>query len=424
MNSQSMDAAKSPASMAVEAGHSSKSRRDTAAFLCLDDFEIAARRHMPHPIYQYVSGGTETNQSLRSNRSAFGDFELVPRFLVDVSRADIQAEIFGHSYSAPFGIAPMGVAGLWAYRGDAALAEGARRENIPMMLSGASLMRLEDVRKVNPGAWFQMFLPGTDAEISALTRRVLAAGYETLVITVDCPVNGNRENNARAGFSTPIRPSLRLAWQGLTHPRWTFGTFLGTMIRHGMPHFENNHATRGVPIFSASAQRDLSAAAHANWTQFQLVRAQWPGKLIIKGILDPRDAAMAVACGADGVIVSNHGGRQLDGAVAPLRVLPDVVEACPGTPVMIDSGIRRGTDVLKALALGASFVFVGRPFAYAASVAGIDGVVKAIELLKGEVQRNLALAGRQSLDDVDPSILYDRAERRVVRQKDRNPGDE
>ncbi|CUJ69508.1 alpha-hydroxy acid oxidase [Achromobacter xylosoxidans] len=380
--------------------------RKLESCLSLDDFELAAKRHLPTPFYQYVSGGTETNQSLRSNRSVFSDFELVPRFMVGVDNVDTSVDLLGHRYSLPFGIAPMGVAALWAYRGDTVLASAAAVENIPMMLSGASLIPLEDVRQANQRAWFQMFFPSEDAGIVALTERVRAAGYETLVITVDCPVNGNRENNARAGFSTPVRPSLRLAWQGITHPRWTAGTFLRTLFTHGMPHFENNHAHRGVPIFSASAQRDLSAAAHADWRQVKLVRELWKGKLIIKGLLDPRDAAMAAACGADGVVVSNHGGRQLDGAAAPLRVLPGIVAACPGIPVMLDSGVRRGTDVIKALALGAKFVFVGRPFAYAASVGGREGVLRAIQLLKEEVQRDMALAGRRSVGDIDKSVLY------------------
>ncbi|MGB8420802.1 alpha-hydroxy acid oxidase [Paraburkholderia sp.] len=376
--------------------------------LCLDDFEVKARRHLPLPFYEYVAGGAETNQSLRANRQIFAEIELMPRFLVDVGQVDTSVTLFGHRYDSPFGIAPMGIAALWAYRGDVVLAQSAADENIPMILSGASLIRLEDVRQANKDAWFQMYLPGDEAGIKALVGRVQAAGYETLVITVDCPVHSNRENNVRAGFSTPVRPSLSLAWQGLTHPRWTVGTFLRTLVQHGMPHFENNHVTRGVPIFSPSAERDLSAAAHLDWSHFRMIRRLWPGNLVIKGLLDPRDAVEAVSAGADGVILSNHGGRQLDGAVSPLRVLQKVVEACPTVPVMMDSGIRRGTDVLKALALGAKFVFVGRPFAYASSIAGEAGVSHAVNLLKSEISRDMALLGVARPSDLDDTCVVRR----------------
>jgi L-lactate dehydrogenase (cytochrome) len=217
------------------------------------------------------------------------------------------------------------------------------------------------------------------------------------VITVDCQVAGNRENNVRAGFSTPLRPTARLAWDGISHPRWLFGTFLRTLLRHGMPHFENNEATRGPPIVSPSVLRDYSDRGHLNWQHFELIRRLWKGRLVIKGILDAEDARIARDAGAEGIIVSNHGGRQLDGAVSPLRVLPDVVAACPDIPVMMDSGVRRGTDVLKALALGAKFAFVGRPFGFAAAVGGEEGVSHAIRLLYDEVDRDMALLGITSL---------------------------
>jgi L-lactate dehydrogenase (cytochrome) len=225
------------------------------------------------------------------------------------------------------------------------------------------------------------------------------------VITVDASIASNRENNIRAGFSTPLRPNLALAWQGLTHPRWLFGTFLRTIAQHGMPHFENNFARRGAPILSPDVQRDFSDRGHLTWQHLRMIRRMWPGQLVVKGILDVRDARLAVDTGADGIIVSNHGGRQLDGTVPPLKVLPGIVAACPEVPVMIDSGFRRGTDVLKALALGAKFVFVGRPFNYAAAVAGEPGVRKAIALLREEVSRNMAMLGVNQLSELDASYL-------------------
>jgi L-lactate dehydrogenase (cytochrome) len=373
--------------------------------LCLDDFEAAARRHLPGPVFAYVSGGVERDHSLRANEREFERHEFVTRVLIDTSKRSTVSPLFGKTWSGPFGIAPMGLAALSAYRGDLVLAEAAARENVPMILSGSSLIPLETVIEANPEAWFQAYLPGSEAEIVALIDRVKRAGYGTLVVTLDASIAANRENNIRAGFSTPLRPSLRLAWEGLAHPRWLTGTFLKTLVRHGMPHFENNFARRGAPILSSTVLRDYSDRGHLNWDHLRMVRATWPGRLVVKGILDSRDARLAVETGADGIIVSNHGGRQLDGTVSPLRVLPRVIAACPEVPVMIDSGFRRGTDVLKALALGAKFVFVGRPFNYAAAVAGEPGVRKAIRLLREEVSRNMAMLGARSVSEIGGDFL-------------------
>lgn len=392
-------AAASPAAQAIQLpgrlGH----------ILSLDDFERAARRHLPKPVFAYISGAVERNHSLRANAQSFEQYEFVPRMLVDISRRSTTTTLLGKRWSAPFGLAPMGISALSAYRGDLVLAQAAAAENVPMVMSGSSLIRLEEVVQTNPDAWFQAYLPGDEANIVALVERVRQAGYRTLVVTVDASIASNRENNIRAGFSTPLRPSLSLAWQGVTHPRWLFGTFLRTIALHGMPHFENNHARRGAPILSPSVARDFSDRGHLNWDHLRLIRRMWPGQLVVKGLLDVRDARLAVDCGADGIVVSNHGGRQLDGTVAPLRVLPGIVAACPEVPVMIDSGFRRGTDVLKALALGARFVFIGRPFNYAASVAGEPGVRKAILLLREEVSRNMAMLGVNALTELDASYL-------------------
>jgi L-lactate dehydrogenase (cytochrome) len=281
------------------------------------------------------------------------------------------------------------------------LAKAAAQENIPMIMSGSSLIRLEEVIQENANAWFQAYLPGDVVQIERLIERVERAGYRILVLSVDTPVAANRENNVRAGFSTPLRPSVRLAWDGLTHPAWSLGTFARTLLKHGMPHFENNYATRGAPILSASVLRDFSDRGHLNWQHFKRIRAMWKGKLVIKGILDKNDARIALDHGVDGVIVSNHGGRQLDGSIAPLRVLPEIAGVCGAIPVMMDSGIRRGTDVLKALALGAQFVFVGRPFNYAAAIAGEAGVRHAIRVLATEIDRDMAMLGVNTLGEID-----------------------
>ena len=375
------------------------SPRRLRGILCLDDFEAAAQVHLPRPLFGYIAGAAETNLSLRGNRDAFDAYRFVPRVMIDISGRRMQRDLFGVTYAAPFGIAPVGLAALWAYRGDLVLARAAADASIPMILSGSSLIPLEAVAAASPQAWFQAYLPGDADAIAALVGRVQRAGFGTLVITVDIPIAANRENNLRTGFSTPLRPSLRLACDGLTHPRWLLGTLGRTLLRHGMPHFENNYASRGAPILSRHVERDFSDRGHLHWGHLSQIRRQWPGRLVVKGILHVDDARRARDIGADGVIVSNHGGRQLDGAVSPLQVLPGIVQACPEIPVMLDGGVRRGTDVLKALALGARFVFAGRPFAYAAAVAGQAGVAHAIGLLSAEVSRNMAMLGLTSLEE-------------------------
>jgi L-lactate dehydrogenase (cytochrome) len=375
--------------------------------LCLDDFETEAKCFLPRPIFGYVAGAAETNRSFEMNRSAFQRYSFTPRVLVDVSQITQSITLFGKRYAQPFGIAPTGLAALYAYRGDIRLAQAAQTSNIPMILSGSSLIPMEDVAAVSNDAWFQAYLPGADEAIVQLVQRALSARFETLVVTVDTPVGANRENNVRAGFSTPLRPSLRLAMEGLTHPRWLFGTFFKTLASHGMPHFENSFATRGAPIMSPNVQRDFTGRGHLNWRHLDLIRAMWPGKLIIKGILSPDDAKIAIQAGLDGIIVSNHGGRQLDGAVAPFAALPRIVEVAGNIPVMMDGGIRRGTDVLKALALGAQCVFLGRPFAFAVSIGGLAGVQRAIQLLSDEIARDMALLGVPSITDLNLACLAD-----------------
>jgi L-lactate dehydrogenase (cytochrome) len=364
-----------------------------AGVLCLEDFEAKARRRLPRPIFGYVAGAAENNWSRQDNRAVFDEYGFTTRVLVDVSRRSQAVELFGVTYSSPFGIAPMGINALSAYRGDLVLARAASQTGIVSIMSGTSLIPMEAVAEAAPGTWFQAYLPGDTARIEALVERVARAGYKTLVLTVDIPVPANRENNVRTGFSTPLRPSLRLAWDGLSRPAWLATTFLRTLVQHGMPHFENSFATRGAPIVSSSVLRDFSAREHLNWSHLDQIRRQWKGNLVVKGILGVPDALAARDHGVDAIILSNHGGRQLDGAVSPMRVLAPVVDAVGRLPVMIDSGFRRGSDVLKALALGARMVFVGRPFNYAAAVAGVPGVAHAIALLQAEVDRNMAMLG-------------------------------
>ena len=376
-----------------------------ANILCLDDLEAAARRHLPRPVFGYVAGSSETGRSERGARSAYEDYVFRSRVLTDVSKRDMSVELLGKRHAAPFGIAPMGISALSGYRGDIAQARAAQAAGIPMALSGSSLIPLEEVIAAAPDTWFQAYVPGDMTRTAPLIERVAKAGYKTLVLTVDVPLLGGREHYIRAGFSTPLRPGLRLAFDGITHPRWLFGTFLRTFFKHGMPHFENSYATRGAPILSRSVLRDFTARDHLSWTHFDEIRRLWPGKLVVKGILHPEDATRARDRGADALIVSNHGGRQLDSVMAPLHALPEIVAAVPDLPVMIDGGIRRGTDVLTALALGAKFVFIGRPFNYAASIAGEEGVTHVVNLLRAEIDRNMAMLGINDCRELHPEML-------------------
>ncbi|WFF42184.1 alpha-hydroxy-acid oxidizing protein [Salinicola endophyticus] len=391
-------------SISARARHAWVKRR-LAPLYNLHDFEAAARRYLPRAIFAYIAGAAEDGHSFQANRDAFDDYGFVPRVLVDVSRVDQTTTLLGLPMASPFGIAPMGLGALWAYRADVVLAEAARAAGIPMIMSGSSLIRMETLGGSGESTWFQAYLPAGREGIQALVSRVQAAGFTTLVITLDTPVATNPDNRRRAGFSSPLKPSLGLAWDGLSHPGWLFGTFLRTLARHGMPHFENNYASRGAPIFSPRVNRDISDRGHLNWDDLAFIRQHWPGRLVLKSVLHPADAARAKALGMDALIVSNHGGRQLDGALSPLRALPGIIAAVGDLPVMIDSGFRRGTDVLKALALGARFVFIGRPFAYAAAVGGAPGVTHAIDLMAAEIRRDMALLGITRLDQLHKDHL-------------------
>jgi len=377
--------------------------RNLRSILALTDFEAAAKRHLPRPIFGYVSGGSETDASLRGNRAVFDEIGFVPRTLTDTSRRSLTTTLFGQTYDAPFGFAPMGGSSLVAFQGDIVLARVAAQNNVPMITSGASLTALEDVRKAGRTSWFQAYLPGEADVITALVERCARAGYETLVLTVDVQVAANRENNVRNGYNAPLRPTMGLAWECLKRPNWLLGTFVRTLLTQGMPHYENMGPR--TPLISSSGARSTGRRDQLSWRHVELMRRLWKGKLVLKGVLNREDTRIACASGVDGVIVSNHGGRQLDGAAAPLRVLPEVVAEAGGMTVMLDSGIRRGTDILKAVALGAQFVFVGRPWLYAAAIAGGTGVHHAFKLLRDEVDRDMALIGIASLAEMTPALL-------------------
>jgi L-lactate dehydrogenase (cytochrome) len=237
-----------------------------------------------------------------------------------------------------------------------------------------------------------------------MVARAARAGIKVFVLTVDVPVGSNREDDARAGYSMPLRPTPRLSWDGLTHPRWLAATAARTLLRRGMPLISNMEPDTGINLFSRKVTR-ITGHSSFTWTQVELIRKLWNGPFVLKGLLSGEDARIARESGADGIVVSNHGGRQLDAAVSPMEVLNEIKAESGEMAVIVDSGFRRGTDVLKALALGADFVLVGRPFLFAAALAGDPGVQHAISLLSSEIDTDLALLGLRNLAELSPEIL-------------------
>lgn len=365
------------------------------AALNLFDLERMARRRLPRGVFGFIEGGAEDNRSRDNNRAAFDRLRLVPRGLVDVSARPQDVSLFGHRFASPFGIAPMGIAGIARFGADVAMARAAARCNVPFTLSNVATASLEEVaRSCDSVKWMQAYLPADRERVARFIGRAHDAGYQALLVTIDVQVGSNRENNQRSGFTLPLKLGPRLALDGLMHPRWLAGVLGRTLMAGGVPRMPNS-AMFDSPSMLASASPTLrSSGDRLDWEFLRWLRDQWRRPLLVKGVLHVDDAHRAVECGLDGIVVSNHGGRQLDGAVSPLEVLPDIVAAVAGRlTVLVDSGIRRGTDVLKAMALGASGVLCGRPMLYGAAVGGEEGVAHAIGILRSEIDRDLALMG-------------------------------
>jgi len=360
--------------------------------LNIDELRDISRRRLPKLVCQYLEGGSEDQLTLSANREAFERIQLVPRTLVDVSQRSQKTTIFGRVYECPVGIAPIGAAGLFWREGDIALARAARSANIPFVLSTHSFVTLERVSWEAGGPpWFQLYMPRERDVALTIVRRAAASGCEALVLTTDVPVGANREYNERNGFSLPLRIGPRKMLDGLLHPRWVCRVFLPTWLERNNPMRLSEWATR----------RD-----HMCWGDFDWLRDAWPRKLFVKGVLAVEDAQLAADHGADGIFVSNHGGRQLDGVPSPMELLPQIAAAVGGKlTIMVDGGIRRGSDIIKALALGADMVFVGRAAMYGLAAGGEAGVRRALQLLRAEMDRVLALLGCASIEDLGPQFL-------------------
>ncbi|WP_428486368.1 alpha-hydroxy acid oxidase [Rhodopila sp.] len=380
--------------------------RKLRSMLNLNDFQPAVRGMLPRAAYGYVANGSEDGVTLQGNCEAFKDWRLVTRVLTDVEHRSQATTLFGRTYASPFGIAPMGASAVVAYDADNVMARAAAKARIPFILSANSIIPMEEVAQQYPGAWFAAYQSPTSKAIEGMVDRVAQAGFSTFVLTADVPVGSNRENDHRAGYSMPLWPTPRLSWDAATHPRWLVGTAARTWFRRGLPRIENLEPEGGPNLFSRAV---ASIASHSSlsWDHVRLIRRLWKGPFVVKGILSPQDARIARECGVDGIVVSNHGGRQLDEAVSPLQVLPGIMAEKGGMTIMIDSGFRRGTDVLKALALGADFVFIGRPFLFAAILAGEAGVSHAIDLLTKEIDTDIALLGLHDVGEASGEMLLE-----------------
>ncbi|HUF79560.1 MAG TPA: alpha-hydroxy acid oxidase [Burkholderiales bacterium] len=373
----------------------------------IEDLRLIARRRLPRVAYDFLARGTEDEVTLRANRADFERIRFVPRTLVDVSKRSTKTTLWGKTFNAPFGIAPTGASGLYCYDADVALGRAAEAAGVPYILSTASFVPMERVARETGGTrWFQLYMSKDHELARALVTRARDAGFEALVMTTDVVVGGNREYNRRNSFEVPFRLDLGNMADGLLHPRWLAGVFLRTLLSSGVPRFQNLDVNTGGRITSPTLTEFRTRRTELDWSDFAWLRELWPGKLLVKGIMTVEDAELAAQHGADGIFVSNHGGRQLDGASSPIEVLPQIADAVGGRlAIMVDSGFRRGSDIVKAIALGADMVFVGRATLYGAAAGGEPGIARALELLRSEVERVMALLGCNSVEELSPQYL-------------------
>jgi (S)-mandelate dehydrogenase len=373
----------------------------------LDDMRELARRRLPRIAFDFIDGGVDDELCLKRNREAFAQHRIVPRYLRDVSRRDQKVTLLGREYASPIGISPTGLAGLWRPDADLMQAAAARDANVPFLLSSAGNASLEDVMAVAPEhTWFQMYCT-TDEKINAdLVRRATQAQVSVLVVSVDVPVNSNRERNKRNGFSRPFRMTPAVVLEALGHPAWVL-RYLRTggipMMRNWKPYAPDGADASQV----ADMYGTLTPAPMVNWDHLRRIRDAWTGPLVIKGLLHPDDAREAVRLGANALVISNHGGRQLDAAPSPLEMLPAIhAEVGERLELLLDSGVRRGSDVVIARCLGARACIFGRPSLYAVAAAGQAGVARVLQLMRNEIDMVLAQMGCPTFDGLNQSYLW------------------
>ncbi|VVE27768.1 alpha-hydroxy-acid oxidizing enzyme [Pandoraea capi] len=378
------------------------------AFSCVEDYRLAARRRLTKLAFDYLEGGAEDGEALRRNREAFGQWGFAPRVMQDISQTTSQTTLWGRAAAAPMVVGPTGLNGLFWPRADELLARAAADAGLPFVLSTASTSLLEDVRAAVPDGelWLQLYVQQDRRIAESMMRRAREAGFRTLMLTVDTPVHGKRDHDTRNGFKLPLRFTPRLVADCMRHPHWSWQMLVG-----GAPQLRNIAKSVGERADLArhaamlSRQMDLSLS----WDDLAWVRRHWPGEVLVKGILTLDDARQAQAHGADGIVVSNHGGRQLGSTLAPVEALPMIVDAVnaggPAMAVFLDGGVRRGGDVAKAVALGAKGVLLGRAPLYGVAARGGQGVAGVLELLLGELRTTLQLLGCASVDDLTPQRL-------------------
>lgn len=368
------------------------------------DYRAAAQQFLPPFLFHYIDGGAYAEQTLRRNVDDFAAVALRQRVLKDMSQLDTSIELFGEKLSIPVALSPVGLTGMYRRRGEVQAARAADKHGIPFTMSSVSVCPIEEVTpKIQRPMWFQLYVLKDRGFMQNALERAQAAGCTTLVFTVDMPVPGARYRDAHSGMSGPNAP-LRRYWQAMTHPRWAVDVGL-----LGRPHdLGNISAYRGSPTGLADYMGYLSANfdPSISWKDLEWIRAFWKGPMVIKGILDPEDAKDAVRFGADGIIVSNHGGRQLDGVLSSARALPAIADAVKGQiKILADSGIRNGLDVVRAIALGADCAMIGRAYIYALAAAGEAGVKHLLELLEKEMRVAMTLTSVARVADISGDLL-------------------
>lgn len=379
------------------------------------DLRDMAKQRLPKWLFEFVDRGTEDEVALHNNRAAFERIQFRPRMLVDVSGRKLDTTLFGKEHKMPIGIAPTGAAGMMWYRGELELARAAKEAGIPFSLATGSITSMEEVaEKVGGTLWMQLYMWADRRLSHQVVRRAAAAGFEALQVTVDGAVAGNREYNRRNGFSVPFHYNARNTTDVLMHPRWMFGVLGRYIANGGMPTRANFPDELRTKITSAYGGGKETRNDSLNWDDLKALRDIWPGKLLVKGLLHPDDASRSVEYGADGVIVSNHGGRNCDAAPAPIEVLPEIVKAVGDrTTVLFDSGVRRGSDVVKALALGAKMVLIGRSTLYGTAAAGYAGATRALDIYRGEISRGMAQIACNRVSEIGRQHVALEKERRM-----------
>jgi len=363
------------------------------------DYRKLARRRLPHVVFDFLEGGVDDEKGVSHNRAVFDRLFFSPRRFTDISKRDISIELFGRKQAAPVLIAPTGMNGLLWHKGDIALAQAAEQAGIPFLLSTAASSSIEEVAGHSKGdKWFQLYVMSRSIA-EKLVERALAAGYSRLVLTSDVGVNGNRERDARNNFGLPVKYTPGLLLDGIRHPRWSM-----SFLAHGIPSLGNFVSAESHDTQSQAAVMSRHMDATFDWQALSWLRKLWPHELLVKGLLRADDAVRAIDTGADGVILSNHTGRQNDFALSPMQVLAEIRSKI-SQPILIDSGFRRGSDIVKALALGANGVLIGHAVLYGLAARGQAGAADVLRILCAEIDNILAQIGCASIADLSPDYL-------------------